>query len=129
RAGHNESVKWSLSPRWSPSRWSPAGWSPSRWLPAGWWPSRRLHAVLLSLGVVAVLCLLSVLIYSSVELGRFERAQTRQGTLGYAAPLALAPGVNVRLVDLATTLGRLKYSETKTAPAAPGQFSRAGGGW
>ncbi|HEV8614267.1 MAG TPA: PBP1A family penicillin-binding protein [Methylomirabilota bacterium] len=98
-------------------------------MPARWLPSRRLHAVALGLGVVAVLCLLSVLIYSSIELGRFERAQTRQATLVYAAPLALAPGVNVRLVDLATTLGRLKYSETRDMPAAPGQFSRAGGGW
>ena len=39
----------------------------------------------------------------------------------YAAPQPLVAGVHVRRVDLAGTLARLKYAETRETPKAPGQ--------
>jgi penicillin-binding protein 1B len=96
-----------------------------------WWspPSRRLRLIALGLGLIVVVPLLGLVTYSSVELRRFEQAQTRRTTLVYAAPLPLAPGINVRLLDLAGTLTRLNYHETRGAPSAPGQFHRAGAAW
>lgn len=47
----------------------------------------------------------------------------------HAAGQPLAPGVHVRAVDLAAMLGRLRYLETKSPPAAPGQFQRRAGAW
>lgn len=77
------------------------------------------------LGLVAV----TLIVYSAAELDRFRRAESRRSTVIYAAGERLAPGVDVQLIGLASTLARLKYTETRTAPTAPGQFSRSAGGW
>src|SRR5262249_58864863 len=47
----------------------------------------------------------------------------------YAAARWLGPGVNVRAVNLAGTLERLRYVETRTRPVTPGQFQRRKDGW
>ena len=90
------------------------------------WRSRRL--LLLAAAMVG-LGLVILGVYSSIELSRFVRAEGRRATYIYAAGQPLAPGTHVRLVDLAGTLGRLGYTETRTAPASPGQFSRSGSVW
>jgi penicillin-binding protein 1B len=68
-------------------------------------------------------------VYSAVELARFERVDARRSTFIYAAGQNLAPGVHIQRVGLATTLGRLGYVETRTAPPSPGYFRRGGGSW
>src|SRR5215470_3144361 len=83
----------------------------------------------LILGVVAGLALVGLVVYSTVELERFGRAETRRTTYLYAAGQPLTTGVNIRAIDLASTLARLRYAETRGAPTAPGQFRRAAGGW
>lgn len=84
---------------------------------------------LVAVGVtVAALAVTALGIYTAVELVRFERAQGRRITRFYAAGQRLAPGVNVRVVELAATLARLGYSEVTRAPA-PGQFRRLAEGW
>jgi penicillin-binding protein 1B len=88
------------------------------------WP---LVAVILA--VVVALSILGLVVYSSVELARFGHAEARRATYLYAAGQPLAAGVNVRAVDLAGTLGRLRYVETRGAPAVPGQFRRGSGAW
>jgi penicillin-binding protein 1B len=84
-------------------------------------------------GLVGVLVLglaaLALVVYSWVELARFERVEARRTAFVYAAPQALAPGVHVRLADLAGTLARLHYTETREAPKAPGQFRRSATAW
>jgi penicillin-binding protein 1B len=85
--------------------------------------------VALAAAILVAIAVIVLLVYSSVELGRFERAQTRRATLVFAAPLPLAPGVNVRLMELGATLARLNYAETRGTPAAPGQFRHAGNTW
>jgi penicillin-binding protein 1B len=84
-------------------------------------------------GLAGVLVLglgaLALVIYSWVELARFERVEVRRTAFVYAAPQALAPGVHVRLADLAGTLARLHYTETHEAPKAPGQFRRSATAW
>ncbi len=80
------------------------------------------------LGVV-VLALTALAVYSSVELARFARAETRRATFIYGAGQSLAPGVHVGLIDLSAMLARLGYTETRSAPGAPGQFRRAGATW
>jgi penicillin-binding protein 1B len=104
-------MDWSLDTRWGRLR---AG----KWAVAG----------LVLLGLLAVL-LLSVVSYTAVELARFERAQARRPAMVYAAGQWLGPGVNVRAVDLAGTLERLRYVETRTRPVTPGQFQRRKDGW
>ena len=64
-----------------------------------------------------------------IDLRRFERAEGQRATLLYAAGQTLAPGTNIRAVDLAGTLARLRYSEVRGTPSAPGQFRRAPGAW
>jgi penicillin-binding protein 1B len=73
--------------------------------------------------------LMGLVAFSAVELARFEAADARRATFVYAAGQPLFPGVSVRAVDLAGTLGRLKYVEVRSAPTAPGQFRRTAGGW
>ena len=68
-------------------------------------------------------------VYSAIELARFERVDARRATFIYAAGQNLVPGVHVQRVGLATTLGRLGYVETRTAPPSPGYFRRGGGSW
>jgi penicillin-binding protein 1B len=88
------------------------------------WP---LVAVILA--VVIALSIVGLVVYSSVELARFGHAEARRTTYLYAAGQPLAAGVNIRAVDLAGTLGRLRYVETRGSPAAPGQFRRGAGAW
>jgi penicillin-binding protein 1B len=90
---------------------------------------RRLvigFVLLAGLGVVTAGVLA---VYSAVELHRFRRAEVGRATLIYAAPQPLRPGVEVRRVDLAGVLSRLRYRETRGAPTAPGEFRRTGAGW
>jgi len=78
---------------------------------------------------VLALGLLTPIVYSIVELVRFERADARRTTYVYASGQSLAPGVHVQRIALAATLTRLGYDETRATPRAPGQFRRAGGSW
>jgi penicillin-binding protein 1B len=69
------------------------------------------------------------LVYSAIELHRFERADARRATFIYAAGQPLAPGVQVQRIGLAGTLARLGYKETRSIPSAPGLFRRSSEGW
>jgi hypothetical protein len=91
----------------------------------------RRKPIIVSLGVAGSLLLsvMALVASSTVELRRFERAETRRAVFIHAAGQALAPGTSVRAIDLPGTLARLGYTETKTAPTAPGQYRRAGGVW
>src|SRR2546425_304626 len=95
------------------------------------WAGTRRRSTRVALGLAGVggLALLALLVYSAVELARFDRVETRRAALVYAAPQALAAGVQVNVADLAGTLTRLSYRETHGAPDAPGQFQRDGGDW
>jgi penicillin-binding protein 1B len=81
------------------------------------------------MALAAVCALAVVVIYAGIELARFERSETRRAVFVYAAGQRLAPGVNVRAVDLAGTLARLGYVETRAQVTGPGQFRRAGNVW
>ena len=86
----------------------------------------RLRGVL----AVTVACAaVAVVAFSAVELSRFQNADARRSAFVYAAGQTLAPGVHVQRIGLAATLGRLGYTETRTAPTVPGQFRRSGGTW
>src|SRR3989442_2640142 len=95
------------------------------------WAGTRRRSTLGALGLAGVggLALLALLGYSAVELARFGRVEARRAALVYAAPQALAAGVQVNIADLAGTLTRLSYRETQGAPDAPGQFQRDGSDW
>jgi penicillin-binding protein 1B len=67
--------------------------------------------------------------WTAVELARFERAEAGRTALIYAAPQVLAPGVGLRAIDLAGTLARLRYTETRSPLTSPGQFRHAGTTW
>jgi penicillin-binding protein 1B len=94
-----------------------------------WVPGRRLRLVGLAILAVVAVFIIALATYSSVALARFGRVEARRSTLMYAAPQPLVAGLSVRRVDLAGTLTRLKYTETRTTPTAPGQYRRAGGVW
>jgi penicillin-binding protein 1B len=81
------------------------------------------------LGALVALGIVGVIVYSGVELGRFDRAETRRATYIYAAGQPLSPGVNVRTSDLAGTLARLRYVEVHAPPDQPGRFRRTAGSW
>src|SRR5256886_11274926 len=95
------------------------------------WAGTRRRSALVALGLAGLggLALLALLVYSAVELARFDRVETRRAALVYAAPQALAAGVQVNIADLAGTLTWLSYRETPGAPDAPGQFQRDGSDW
>jgi penicillin-binding protein 1B len=69
------------------------------------------------------------LVYSAIELHRFERADARRATYVYAAGQPLAPGVQVQRIGLASTLARLGYRETRSIPPSPGLFRRSSDSW
>ena len=104
-------------------------WPPSRPSWPSWLSGRRLR--LIGLGTAALLAVVVLLlaVYSVLALARFERVETRRGTYVYAAAQPLSTGVHVRRVDLAGTLARLKYAESRSTPTAPGQYRRAGAAW
>lgn len=83
----------------------------------------------LALAGLAGLLALALAGYTLVELRRFEQLEARRSLRIFAAGQALAPGVHVDAVDLAGTLARLRYVETRGAPAAPGQFRRSATRW
>ena len=73
-----------------------------------WWLRLLLLRRLWLAGAVVLGAALAALaVYSWVELARFERVEARRTAFVYAAPQTLAPGVHVRLADLAGTLARL----------------------
>ena len=94
-----------------------------------WLPGRRLRLIGLATLVLLAVLIAALVAYSSVALARFGRVEARRSTLMYAAPQPLVAGVHVRRVDLAGTLARLKYAETRETPKAPGQYRRAGAVW
>jgi penicillin-binding protein 1B len=61
---------------------------------------------------------------ASVDLSRPEEA-----ALIFAAGQVLAPGVSIEAADLPGILRRLGYRETRSTPAAPGQFRRETALW
>jgi penicillin-binding protein 1B len=85
----------------------------------------------LLLGGLAAVVLLALLLitYAATEMSRFGRSEARRGTLIYAMPLVLRPGIHVGMVDLGGLLARLGYHETRSQPAGPGQFRRGPGAW
>src|SRR2546423_935819 len=85
--------------------------------------------ITLALAVTATLLLLSLVSYTGVQLARFERTDARRTMFVFAAPQALTAGLNVKRVDLAATLGRLRYAEVPGTPTAPGQFRRTTSAW
>jgi penicillin-binding protein 1B len=86
---------------------------------------------LAGLGVVGlfVLLVVALIVYTATELRRFERAETRRGTLVYAGGQWLARGVSLRAVDFPGSLERLRYAEARGRPLTPGQFQRRPDGW
>src|SRR5262250_734782 len=120
-------MTWSPRPAWRP-RW-PLAWRPSaRWLSL-WLSLGRLRLLVLAATALLVVGIIAIAIYSSLALARFERVEGRRATFIYALPQALVPGIHVRRVDLAGTLVRLKYADSRGAPPAPGQFRRVGTAW
>lgn len=89
---------------------------------------RRRTCLLVAVALTALM-VSALVAYSVVELTRFARAEVRRSTLVYAAGQPLTSGIHTRLVDLAGTLGRLGYRETRTRPAEPGQFRRTATAW
>jgi penicillin-binding protein 1B len=96
---------------------------PARPVASPWRVRRRVVA-----GVGAAL-LAGLVGYSAVQLRRFDQADVRRATLIHSAGQALTPGMHVGLADLAGTLARLKYRETRARPVEPGQFQRPAGAW
>jgi penicillin-binding protein 1B len=91
--------------------------------------ARRWPVVAVLAGALIALGIISLIVYSGVELGRFDRAESRRATYVYAAGQPLSPGVNVRTSDLVGTLSRLRYVEVHAPPDQPGRFRRTAGGW
>src|SRR5713101_5595162 len=97
--------------------------------PGPWLRMRRLRALGIGAGAGLALLLVALAVYSAVALARFERVEERRATFVYAAAQPLVTGINVRSVDLAGTLARLKYRDSHDAPPVPGQFRRLAGAW
>ena len=89
---------------------------------------RRALRIALALAAVVALALVALVVYSAIELARFDRVEARRAALVYAMPQPLAAGVHVKLTDLAGTLTRLSYTETRGEPD-PGHFRRVGNSW
>jgi penicillin-binding protein 1B len=104
-------------------------WPPSRPSWPSWLSGRRVRLIGLGTSALLAIVILLLAIYSILALARFERVETRRGTYVYAAAQPLIAGVHVRRVELAGTLARLKYTESRSTPTAPGQYRRAGSAW
>src|SRR5687768_5654862 len=76
-----------------------------------------------------VLTIVSLVSYTGVQLARFERTDARRTMVVYAAAQPLQAGLNIKRADLALTLGRLRYTETRGTPGGPGQFHRTTAFW
>ena len=89
------------------------------------------RSTVLTVGLAGFLLLsmLGLAVYSSTELIRFERLESRRAVVFYAAGQTLSRGIHVRMIDLAGTLGRLGYVETRALPTARGQFRRTADVW
>jgi penicillin-binding protein 1B len=88
---------------------------------------RRWRRWALIAAIVAVAA--APVMYSVIELRKFERADARRATFIYAAGQTLSPGVHVQRVGLVATLARLGYKETRSVPPSPGLFRRSSDGW
>src|SRR5215470_17536935 len=86
------------------------------------WHVARRQPVTAMATVLAVLAGISLTAYSSIELARFSRVEVRRHTIIYAAGQSLSPGTHVQLIDLAGSLVRLGYTETRAPTLSPGQF-------
>ncbi len=99
------------------------------WLVRRWQRLTGWTLVLTLLAGGATAAVVAITTYTALELSRFARAEARRITYVYAAGQQLAPGISVRAVDLAAILTRLRYTETRGFPSAPGQFSRTASAW
>lgn len=112
-------------------------WPFARLVPLRWtgvhrrWTAIHPRWTLVGLALVATAGLLAtaLVVYTAIELRRFEKADTRRGTLVYAGGQWLGPGVSLRAVDFAGSLERLRYVEMRSRPLHPGQFQRRSDGW
>ncbi|HEV8144234.1 MAG TPA: PBP1A family penicillin-binding protein [Methylomirabilota bacterium] len=85
--------------------------------------------ITLTIVVSGALLVLSLVSYTGLQLARFERTDARRTMVVFAAPQPLTAGLNVKRVELAAILGRLRYSEVSFTPTAPGQFRRTAPVW
>jgi penicillin-binding protein 1B len=90
---------------------------------------RRFAVIALGLAGSMLLAGVALATYSAIELARFERTDTQRTVFIHAAGQVLAPGTHVRLIDLAGTLARLGYVESRGIPTARGQFRRTPAAW
>ena len=88
---------------------------------------RRWRRLVLGVAIASAVC--APVVYSVVELHRFERVDARRATFIYAAGQSLTPGVHIQRVGLVATLARLGYQETRSIPSSPGFFRRSGESW
>ena len=100
----------------------------------GRWLHPRGHLTRWSIALLVVLSLLgagllALATHSAVAMARFERAEARRATFVYASGQSLAVGMNVKAIDLAGTLTRLKYAETRASAVVPGQHRRTASAW
>src|SRR5262245_27331189 len=93
------------------------------------WRRRKTAAIGLGMAVGFITAAVALAGYSAVELSRFERAETRRTVFIHAAGQTLERGTSIRAIDLAGTLARLGYAETRAASPGPGQFRRSPGSW
>jgi penicillin-binding protein 1B len=123
---------------WRPARWRGRARarhiltdseSTPRRLPPARWPGRVLRLTLAALVLLVIAPAVAVGLWAwrtaaGVDLGRLGEV-----SVIYAAGRLLVPGVSVDAADLAGSLRRLGYRETRDAPTRPGQFRRTEGAW
>jgi len=93
------------------------------------WRLFKRQPVANTIGALAITAGLTLSVYSAVELARFARVEVRRHTVIYASGQSLSPGTQVRLIDLAGSLSRLGYAESRSPALASGQFRRSAGAW
>jgi penicillin-binding protein 1B len=94
----------------------------------GWKLLSRRVAIIVVLALMGASAV-TVAVYSTAELARFARAEVSRTTTVYALGQSLSPGTRIGPLDLAGTLARLGYKETRTTPTEPGRFRRGAGVW